>query len=592
MQEIPYDASHVPIDYDDPTDVEKAVVKTARKDGKRERREQRAALEKDVAQLQKKLMIEVNMRNALNRGLSRPLGSLPKIYGCLPVETRELLLEVAVLEEEIISLEKQVVHLGREIENEAPATDKETICQTPHKILSPVKTGVLGSPLLSPKASARINSKPLASPRKSPDPKSNLSKPSLSIGKVTENKSSPSKISISPRNSLDNGSSVKSPTTLKESSKPTCISTIGAPQKSQIQRNRVLPKVPARNSRDFKSRKLSFTRREPHGDNSMSPLNTVPFIPMNLSLPKESNESTPPVSPASGGPSDIKKGLPGKPPRIETENGKPLMTGPAPLRKKDPINIKNAPAARSLKAPSANKQDKDPVDLARRTPRLPRQPAKLGTISTRRTVGASAASRKQRMDTHKTSAPKARTTSDLNCDSNPQLDHQRHVDAGAGEHISNNIKSTPPTAMLDGDQISVYHAKESTPEADTKSSLEQAPDSVLLSEEVVKLLETIYENMQEKQPPLAYDSASSSQASMSASISSASPDDYDIKGGANREFRLDGCHTESFRVKRSASMKLMRDCYPGELADTMDPFSYLSRGNISNRIEYHERLMS
>lgn len=128
-------------------------------------------------------------------------------------------------------------------------------------------------------------------------------------------------------------------------------------------------------------------------------------------------------------------------------------------------------------------------------------------------------------------------------------------------------------------------------EADTKVSLEQVPDSVSLSEEVVKLLETIYENLQEKQPPLAYDSGSSSQASMSASISSASPDDYDTKGGANIKFRLDGCHTESLKVKTSASMKFMRDCYPGELADTMDPFSYLSRGNISNRIDYHERLM-
>lgn len=41
---------------------------------------------KQVAQLQKKLMVEVNMRNALNRGLNRPVGSLPRIYASLPVE--------------------------------------------------------------------------------------------------------------------------------------------------------------------------------------------------------------------------------------------------------------------------------------------------------------------------------------------------------------------------------------------------------------------------------------------------------------------------------------------------------------------------
>lgn len=131
----------------------------------------------------------------------------------------------------------------------------------------------------------------------------------------------------------------------------------------------------------------------------------------------------------------------------------------------------------------------------------------------------------------------------------------------------------------------------SSPVRETKVCLEQVADSVLLSEEVVKLLETIYENLQEKQPPLADDSGSSSQVSMEASTSSASPDDYDVKGGANINFRLDGSHTESFRTKRSASMKFIRDCYPGEIVDTMDPYSYLSRGNISNRIDYHERLM-
>ena len=131
----------------------------------------------------------------------------------------------------------------------------------------------------------------------------------------------------------------------------------------------------------------------------------------------------------------------------------------------------------------------------------------------------------------------------------------------------------------------------SSPEGDTKVSLERITDSVVLSEEVVKLLETIYENLQEKHPPLAYNTGSSSQVSLSASISSASPDDYNIKSGTNIIFRLDGCHSESFRNKATISMKFMRDCYPGEIADTMDPYSYLSRGNMSDCLDYHERLM-
>lgn len=130
-----------------------------------------------------------------------------------------------------------------------------------------------------------------------------------------------------------------------------------------------------------------------------------------------------------------------------------------------------------------------------------------------------------------------------------------------------------------------------SPERDTKLGLEQVTESVLLSEEVVKLLKTIYGNLQEKQPPLACDSGSSSQESMSASVSSASPDDYEMRGGINIKLRLDGYHSEGFRSKRSGSMRFMGDRYPSEVADTLDPYSYLSRGNISNWIGFHERLM-
>lgn len=96
----------------------------------------------------------------------------------------------------------------------------------------------------------------------------------------------------------------------------------------------------------------------------------------------------------------------------------------------------------------------------------------------------------------------------------------------------------------------------------TNLGLEQVNESLILSEEVVKLLKTIYGNLQEKQLPLANDSGSSSQTSMSASVSSESPDDYEMRGGTEIELKLNGCHCEGFRNKRSASLRYMGDCYP------------------------------
>lgn len=43
-----------------------------------------------VARLQKKLTQEVNLRNALHRGLNRPLGALPRVPTNLPVEVCHL----------------------------------------------------------------------------------------------------------------------------------------------------------------------------------------------------------------------------------------------------------------------------------------------------------------------------------------------------------------------------------------------------------------------------------------------------------------------------------------------------------------------
>lgn len=354
---------------------------------------------------------------------------------------------MAVLEEEIISLEKQVVHLGREIENEVPVTDKETICLSPRQLSSPKKANILGFPSRSPKESSRMNSKPSVSPRKSPDQKSNLSKPSLPPGKITENKNSPSKVSISPRKSLDDGSPIKSPTALKESSKPARrITIIVPPQKAQTQS---LPKAPFRNSKDSKSRRLSFTKKEPHGVSS-SVINTVPFVPKSLSIPKDGSDSTPPVSPATGGPTDVGKGFP-RPTRLKTQNDKPPMTGQAQIRRKDPINDKVAPTARIPRPPG---KDMSLADIARRTSRLPRQPLKHGTAVTRKTTGASTASRQQSMDTLKISSTQDAGSSPPSCSSNLLTEHRNPVDAEAVEHDGDNAV-IPSSDMLDGDQNSI-----------------------------------------------------------------------------------------------------------------------------------------
>lgn len=349
-----------------------------------------------------------------------------------------------------MSLEKQVMHLGREIENEVPGTDKETICLTPHQLSSPKKTYILGSPSVSPKDISRINSKPSVSPRKSSDQKSNLSKPSLPAGKITENKNSPTNVLISPRKSLDDGSSNKSPTGLQDSKPARRITIIVPPQKSHTQKNSLLPKAPLRSARDLKSRRLSFTKKESH-EVSSSAMNTVPFVPKNLSLPKDGNDSTPPVSPATGGPTDVGKGFP-RPARIKTENDKSPVTGHAQIGRKDPINDKIAPITRTPKPPG---KEKGPVDIARRTPRLPRQPLKPGTTVTRRTTAASTASRQQSMDTLKTSSIPEAGSTPPNCILNPLIEYRDPVDAEAGEH-DGSTAGIPSTDTLDGDQNSIH----------------------------------------------------------------------------------------------------------------------------------------
>ncbi|KAK4791184.1 hypothetical protein SAY86_031597 [Trapa natans] len=77
------------------------------------KREKKLALLQDVDSLKKKLRYEENVHRVLERALTRPLGSLPRLPPYLPPHTLELLAEVAVLEEEIVRLEEQLLNFRR-----------------------------------------------------------------------------------------------------------------------------------------------------------------------------------------------------------------------------------------------------------------------------------------------------------------------------------------------------------------------------------------------------------------------------------------------------------------------------------------------
>ncbi|KAH1223802.1 hypothetical protein GmHk_11G031175 [Glycine max] len=89
------------------------------KNGCRSNRERKMALTQDVDKLKRKLRQEENVHRALERALTRPLGSLPRLPPYLPPQTLELVAEVAVLEEEVVRLEEQVVNFRQGLYQEA-----------------------------------------------------------------------------------------------------------------------------------------------------------------------------------------------------------------------------------------------------------------------------------------------------------------------------------------------------------------------------------------------------------------------------------------------------------------------------------------
>jgi len=372
-------------------------------------------------------------------------------------QTRNLLLEVAVLEEEIVSLEKQVIHLGREIEIEGmPALDKETIWESTDQNTSPKKAEIVVSPLVSPKDSARINTKASLPSRKSIDQKNNSSRPSFSAGKFIEKKSRSIAVSVpAPRKSLDNGSSIKSSKSPKDSSEPRRISSLVPPQKPQTQRNSSFPKITPTNTREPKSRRLSLSRKEPLEPTGA--MHTVPFIPIKHSPPKEDKECTPPESPAAlVSPSDVGRSY-SQPSKVKTGNrGKPPMIENSRFGKKELINTKVAPKTRTVKARGTTRpagQDKGPLD----TSIIPRHALAHDTILTRKTMSSSTATSGQRM-TAKKSTSASNTSTSLNCESNLQ----KAVD-GEPDKDTNNMDIPSTISEHDGDckpsHLSPDHAK-------------------------------------------------------------------------------------------------------------------------------------
>ncbi|KAL5181481.1 hypothetical protein HKD37_01G002384 [Glycine soja] len=95
-----------------------AAEKTV-KNGRRSNRERKIALTLDVDKLKRKLRHEENVHRALERALTRPLGSLPRLPPYLPPHTLELVAEVAVLEEEVVRLEEKVVNFRQGLYQEA-----------------------------------------------------------------------------------------------------------------------------------------------------------------------------------------------------------------------------------------------------------------------------------------------------------------------------------------------------------------------------------------------------------------------------------------------------------------------------------------
>lgn len=152
---------------------------------------QRFALELEVANLKEKLTNELWLREALKSGLERSPGTLPKFPGYVPAKTRELLFEVAILEEEIIFLENHAVSLRQELQDDnepgsfisfPPDSENEivTVCKKPIVLEIEIpEIGTSGPPSTSepttPTLTVTPSVTPFATPEWGPSPSSSPS---------------------------------------------------------------------------------------------------------------------------------------------------------------------------------------------------------------------------------------------------------------------------------------------------------------------------------------------------------------------------------------------------------------------------------
>ncbi|XP_049936756.1 uncharacterized protein LOC116265465 isoform X4 [Nymphaea colorata] len=101
-----------------PTYDEQWQVPTAKEQDKETSEKKRALLENEVAKLQKMVEQEESLHQVLQRAFHRQIGSLPYLPDFVPKEMKELLMEVAMVEDNIAQLEGEVNDLQRGLTQE------------------------------------------------------------------------------------------------------------------------------------------------------------------------------------------------------------------------------------------------------------------------------------------------------------------------------------------------------------------------------------------------------------------------------------------------------------------------------------------
>ncbi|XP_073391427.1 uncharacterized protein [Physcomitrium patens] len=169
-----------------------------------------ASVSAQVANLKEELTHGIRLREALKHGLQRSPGTRPKFLGYVPTKTRELLFEVAVLEEEIILLEKHALSLRKELQDEflpglftsfRPNSGEETIFASKKPTALETESlefGAFEPPSNSEPTTPALTMTPSVTPFESPEwGPSTSSSPSLMVdGSMQLSSSAPTALSL------------------------------------------------------------------------------------------------------------------------------------------------------------------------------------------------------------------------------------------------------------------------------------------------------------------------------------------------------------------------------------------------------------